>query len=320
MEGSTVHDEADYFLTKVRRRGIIGDSADELIKELQDNKEAELVSVAEKLHNLAQEEFDDEEITYTIDLLESEKDYEASRRWKWAIHELDEAVQGAGPERTCLVVALTNVGKTSFVCYNNVGFMRQGAKVLHFAVAEDSKVSLQRRYYQAAYGVNDYQLDQDKQYYRDRFMGEFKDKLILAPVDSLSLAQAELIIKQHKPDVVVFDDFKDLELDKKSRDSKEHKQYGQIAVKIKSLSIKYGFFGLCCAQAADSATGKRYLDRQDIADSKVDIPAKFQYVIGLSRGESNSSDMRYISTLKNKLGPENFKYTAFVKEDSCVWS
>lgn len=320
MEGTTVHDEADYLLTKIRRRGILSDVAEEVVKELTENKEAELVSITDKLQNLAAEEFEDEEITYTIDLLESEADYQASRQWKWAIPELDEAVQGAGPERTCLIVALTNVGKTSFVCYNNVSFMRQGAKVLHFAIAEDSKVSLQRRYYQAAYGINDYQLDSEKRRYRDQFMSEFDGKLILAPVDSLTIAQAEQIIKQHKPDIVVFDDFKDLELDKKSRDSREHKQYGQIAVRIKSLSIKYGFFGLCCAQAADSATGKRYLDRQDIADSKVDIPAKFQYVLGLSRGESNSKDLRYISTIKNKLGPEDFKYSALVKEDCCKWS
>ena len=228
-------------------------------------------------------------------------------------------MQGAGPERNCLIVALTNVGKTSFVCRSNVDFMRQGAKVLHFAIAEDSKVSLQRRYYQAAYGVNDYELDQEKRRYRDQFMQEFEGKLTLVPIDSLSIGQAEEVIKRVRPDIVVFDDFKDLELDKKRNEPKEHKQYGIIAVKIKSLAIKYGFFALCCAQAADSATGKRWLDRGDIADSKVDIPAKFQYVLGLAKGDGDGSSVRYLSTIKNKLGPEDMKVSMNVDEARCDW-
>jgi hypothetical protein len=319
LEGTTMTEEADYLLNKIRRRGVITESADEILREIQDSREADLVEISDKLGNLAREEFEDEEITYTIDILESEEDYAKSRKWKWFNYELDNAVQGAGPERNCLIVALTNVGKTSFVCRANVDFMRQGAKVLHFAIAEDSKVSLQRRYYQAAYGVSDLELDSDKKHYRDRFVGEFSGKLVLCPTDSLTVAQAEDIIKREKPDVVVFDDFKDLEVEKRNKDSREHKQYGNTAVKIKSLSIKYGFFALCCAQAADSATGKRWLDRQDIADSKVDIPAKFQYMIGLSRGENSSSTLRYISLPKNKLGPEDIKISMNVDEARCIW-
>lgn len=320
LEGTTMSEESEFLLPKVRRRGVLADVADEVSKELLENKESDVVSITDKLNNLAADEFEDDDIVYTIDILESEKDYAASRQWKWFHHQLDEAVQGAGPERNCLIVALTNVGKTSFVCRANVDFMRQGAKILHFAIAEDSKVSLQRRYYQAAYGVNDYELDQEKRRYRDQFMQEFEGKLVLVPIDSLSIPQAEDIIKRERPDIVVFDDFKDLELDKKSRDAKEHKQYGQIAVKIKSLAIKYSFFALCCAQAADSATGKRWLERGDIADSKVDIPAKFQYVLGLAKGEGDGSTVRYISTIKNKLGPEDLKLSMDVDQARCIWS
>jgi hypothetical protein len=319
LEGTTMSDEADYLLPKIRRHGVLSEAGEELAKELQDNKEADLISIAEKLSTVASEEFEDEEIAYTIDILESEADYAASRQWKWFHPQLDECVQGAGPERNCLIVALTNVGKTSFVCRSNVDFMRQGAKVLHFAIAEDSKVSLQRRYYQAAYGVNDYELDQEKRRYRDQFMQEFEGKLTLVPIDSLSIGQAEEVIKRVRPDIVVFDDFKDLELDKKRNEPKEHKQYGIIAVKIKSLAIKYGFFALCCAQAADSATGKRWLDRGDIADSKVDIPAKFQYVLGLAKGDGDGSSVRYLSTIKNKLGPEDMKVSMNVDEARCDW-
>lgn len=319
LEGTTMSDEADYLLPKIRRRGAVAEAVEELAKELTDNKEAELVNISDKLTTIAAEEFEDEEVLYSVDILATEDNYARSRKWKWANEQLDNAVQGAGPERNCLVVALTNVGKTSFVCHNAVGFMRQGAKVLHFAIAEDSKVSLQRRYYQAAYGISDLELDTHKKHYRDKFLGEFGELLNLAPVDSLSIVQAEEVIKRLKPDIVVFDDFKDLELDRKSRDSKEHKQYGHIAVKIKSLSIKYGFFALCCAQAADSATGKRWLDRQDIADSKVDIPAKFQYMIGISRGENSSSTLRYLSLPKNKLGPEDVKIVMEVDEARCIW-
>ena len=320
LEGTTMSDEADFLLPKVRRRGVLAQAKEELSKELDENKEADLVGISDKLSTIAVDEFEDEEIAYTIDILESESDYAASRRWKWFHPQLDEYVQGAGPERNCLIVALTNVGKTSFVCRANVDFMRQGAKVLHFAIAEDSKVSLQRRYYQAAYGVNDYELDQEKRRFRDQFIEEFDGKLTLVPIDSLTLAQAEEIIKRERPDIVVFDDFKDLEIDKKSRDSREHKQYGQIAVRIKSLAIKYNFFALCCAQAADSATGKRWLERGDIADSKVDIPAKFQYVLGLARGEGDGSTIRYLSTIKNKLGPEDMKVSLAVDEARCVWT
>lgn len=319
LEGTTMSDEADFLLPKIRRHGVLAEANDELMKELQDGKEADIVGVSDKLSNIASEEFEDDEITYTIDILESEEDYQASRRWKWFHPRLDEYVQGAGPERNCLIVALTNVGKTSFVCRANVDFMRQGAKVLHFAIAEDSKVSLQRRYYQAAYGISDLELDQEKRRYRDQFVTEFSGKLTLVPIDSLSITQAEEIIKRERPDIVVFDDFKDLELDKKRNEPKEHKQYGIIAVKIKSLAIKYGFFALCCAQAADSATGKRWLDRGDIADSKVDIPAKFQYVLGLARGDGDGSTVRYLSTIKNKLGPEDMKVSMSIDEARCIW-
>lgn len=275
---------------------------------------AKLKDIAENIGTEEQENVD----YYTTDLMDADADYEADQRWKWFDHEFNANVKGAGPGRNALIVALTNVGKTSFTVFNCVNFMRQGAKVLHFAIAEDSKLSLMRRYYHAAFAASDRDLDKNKEVYNAKFQQEFAGRLFLYPTDSLNLAQAEQIIKDCQPDIVVFDDFKDMELGFKG-DTTAPKIYGVIAKKIKGLAQKHNFFALCCAQAADTARGKQILEVQDIADSRVDIPAKFEYVIGLSRGENRAENYRWVSFLKNKKGKESIHYGYHIDEETCTW-
>lgn len=319
--GRTIADTdgaARQLLTLLKRRGLANEIVGVLENEL-DSPSGENWNKIKDIADQAVTAEEQEDIFYTTDLLASEEDYAADSKWQWFEKEFNDNVKGAGPGRNCLIVALTNVGKTSFTVFNAIGFMNQGAKVLHFAIAEDSKISLQRRYYQAAFNKNDIELDKDKEVYAEEFKNKYGDKLYLCPTDSLSVARAEQIIKQVKPDVVVFDDFKDLELGFKSA-AVAPKLYGILAVKIKALAQKYGFFALCCAQAADSAQGKQILDRQDIADSKVDIPAKFEYVVGLSRGNNSSDDFRFVSFLKCKKGKENVCIGYSIDEVKCQWS
>lgn len=312
-----VSDASGYLLKKVRRDGVLLKAMETLDKNIESADDDFLLGVADELQSLTTTEDAEEGKLYTLDLLEADVDYEASQKWQWALPELNALVKGAGPGRNCLIVALTNVGKTSFTVYNCVSFMQQGAKVLHFSIAEDSKVGLQRRYYQAVFAASDDELDGNKEYYRDKFVTDYGDKLFLAPVDSLSIAEAEALIKEVKPDVVVFDDFKDVELGKK-QEMRMDKMYGQIAVRLRSLGIKHNFFTLCAAQASDHATGKKKLDRQDIADSRVDIPGKFHYCIGLS-AEGADPNKRYISFIKNKMGREDVLLSATIDKDRCQW-
>jgi len=311
-------DSAEYLLTKIRKRGIMLSAAEELADAIDSDNESAAAKAMTYLQSLEDVDGSEDSLLYTINMLDAQDDYEASQQWQWQDSQLNDLVKGGGPGRNMLIVALTNVGKTSFAVYNAVGFMRQGAKVLHCSIAEDSKVSLQRRYYQAALALTDNELDIHTQEATEDFMKEFSGKLFLAPVDSLTVGELENLVKEIKPDVVILDDFKDLDLGRKV-DMRMDKLYGSLAVRIKSLAIKYNFFAVCLAQASDSATGKKKLDRQDVADSKVDIPGKFQYVIGLARGGADHS-IRYISFIKNKLGREDEVIISRLDEPTCQWS
>ena len=313
-----VTDAATYLLNKVRRTCVLLKSMENIEKNIDNPDDDALLAIVGDLSDVSQGEDDEEESKiYTNSLMVADEDYKASQQWVWPFPELNKAVKGAGAGRNCLIVALTNVGKTSFTVFSCVEFMKQGARVLHFSIAEDSKVGLQRRYYQAAFNASDDELDANKQFYNDKFTAQFNDRLFLAPVDSLNIVEAEHIIKQVKPDVVVFDDFKDVDLGKK-QDMRMDKMFGQIAVRLRALGIKHNFFTLCAAQASDSATGKKKLDRQDIADSKVDIPGKFHYAIGISAA-GHDPNKRYISFIKNKMGAEDLLLSATIDKDRCQW-
>jgi len=310
-------DAAKHLLTTLKRKHKAGEAIEVLLAEADNPSQENWI----KLKDIADDAVtaaDEEEIFYTTDITVGDEDYQASMRWKWFDPTFNEAVKGAGPGRNCLIFALTNVGKTSWATFNAINFMKQGAKVLHFSIAEDSKVALLRRYYQAAFNSTDTQLDQNKEMYAEKFAKMYGDKLFLCPTDSLTVARAEQLIKEVKPDIVVFDDYKDLELGYKG-ETKAPKIYGVLAAKIKALSIKYNFFAVCCAQAADTATGKQILERTDIADSRVDIPAKFEYCIGLSRGANQSNNIRYVSLAKNKKGVEGVHFGYAIEEATCQW-
>lgn len=308
---------AGQLLTTLKRKSMTYEIMSVLEKEIESPQTDNWHKIKDIADNAVTAE-ESEEVFYSTSILESEEDYQDSMKWQWFDPELNDNVKGLGPGRNVLIFALTNVGKTSFTVFNCVNFMDQGAKVLHFAIAEDSKVSLLRRYYHAAFGRSDRELDQNKEYYDEQFNRRFSGKLWLCPTDSLSLARAEQLIKQVRPDIVVFDDFKDLELGYKS-EVKVPRLYGVLAVKIKSFAQKYEFGAICCAQASDSAKGKQRLDRGDIADSKVDIPAKFEYAIGLSRGENASDNFRFVSMAKCKRGKEGVYYGYHIDEEKCQW-
>lgn len=314
---ATEDSAATHLLTILKRKSMTYEIMNVLEKEVESPSTENWHKIKDIADNAVTAE-EAEDVFYTTSIAEASQDYQDSMRWKWFDPEFNDNVQGFGPERTCLVFALTNVGKTSFTVFNCVNFMNQGARVLHFAIAEDSKVSLLRRYYHAAFGKTDRELDENITYYDERFAEKFEGKLWLCPTDALSIARAEQLIKQVRPDIVVFDDFKDLDLGYKA-EVKVPRLYGVLAVKIKSLAQKYGFGAICCAQAADSAKGKQILDRADIADSKVDIPAKFEYCIGLSRGENRADNFRFLSLAKNKKGKENISYGYYIDEGKCTW-
>jgi replicative DNA helicase len=253
------------------------------------------------------------------------KEVEETSRWKWALPSLQRYVDGFGPERSVLVFARSNGGKTSFITSQAVHFMRQGAKVLHFSISEDTKFKLNERYIQAAYNIHSGEFLEDVHMWVDRFNEDFANKLAIRNVSSLSIREAEAAISAFEPDIVVYDQYQKVAVSSKvEMRSDEHLTL--IVQKLKALSKDYRHGIICGTQASSSAElnnftepkPKKWLTQLDVAGSKSGVPGEFQTMLGIGQdiaglqpaidenGTTHQCYARYISMPKNKGEMGNF--------------
>lgn len=323
LEQEQVTQAAESLVRTLRINGLAWEAQDFL----DEGKWDRAASKIEQIQQIKQEELGTQfDIT---DVCQLQEEFEANTHYRWGISELDEYLNGFGPERSVLFFARPNTGKTSTLVVNAVDFMRQGAKVLHFAISEDTSVALVRRYYQAAYNITDEELDCNTEYYSDVFKEEFGGKLFIKNVPSIRLNQARNFIQACEPDIVIFDQYQKVKVFH-DQESRSDEVLTLVAQKLKELAKEFGFGLVCATQASAEADNRQWLSLSSVAGSKTGVPGEFQSMVGVGAktnemskprfdkdGNRYDCKIRYFNICKNK-GKEG-RFEKGLESNICMW-
>jgi KaiC/GvpD/RAD55 family RecA-like ATPase len=196
-----------------------------------------------------------------------------------------------------LVFAPTEMGKTLFTINLCYGFLRQNLRVLYVG-NEDPAADIQMRMMSRLTGMSKYEIIDNPIVCDDLLSKRNWGKFIFANFSPGTFGGIHKAIDEYGPQVLVLDQLRNINVSSENRTQALEK----AATEARNTAKKYGIPCISVTQAADSASGKKVLDRGDVDGSNVGIPAQIDLMIGLGAdGEMEATNMRMISLVKNKL-------------------
>lgn len=204
---------------------------------------------------------------------------------------------GAKPGHHILVFAPTEMGKTLFTINMVAGFLKQGLKVLYIG-NEDPLPDILMRVMTRLTGLTKYEIQENPAKAQAILDKRNYDKLTIASLAPGTFPRIHRLIEKYEPQVVVLDQLRNLDVASENRTQALEK----AATEARNTAKRFGVLVVSVTQAADSASGKRVLNRGDVDSSNVGIPGQVDLMIGIGADEEmEGRNMRMLSFPKNKL-------------------
>lgn len=217
---------------------------------------------------------------------------------EWFLPSLNKSIGGL---RICdfgIIFARTNIGKTSFNC-NQIAYILKNTKesILYFN-NEEAGGRVYFRIVEAYFGIDREKLGENLKKAEIRFKEETQDRLKIFDRATISKYDIERVVKSVKPGIIIVDN---LDKIKGFKGDRQDIMLGSIYTWAREIAKQYApFIGV--SQAADSASNKKWLDTEDMADSNTSKQKELDFLIGIGAttnvGEEN---IRYLSICKNKF-------------------
>lgn len=189
-------------------------------------------------------------------------------------------------------------GKSCFSINAACGFARQGYHGLYF-INEDRPEDILLRCISNLSGIPKHEYDSRVDEAEELAEQNGFSLIRVVSVAPGTLDQIERLLERYKPDWMVIDQLRNIQIKEDNRVI----QLEKAATGIRTLAKKYNVAAVSVTQAGDSASGKAVLDMSDIDSSKTGIPAQADLMVGI--GVTDELEMRghrYLSLPKNKLG------------------
>lgn len=215
--------------------------------------------------------------------------------WPQALN--DQIDGGARRGHHVLIFAPTEMGKTLFAINAVAGFLAQGLRVLYVGnedPASDIIMRLATRLLiRSKYAI----LDNPEQADSDLGNSGYNRFTLLAMAPG-TFARISSALSSGNYDVVVLDQLRNLDV--KSGNRTEGLE--RAATEARNLARKFNVLVVSVTQAADSASGKRVLNRGDVDSSNVGIPGQCDLMVGIgATTEMEEMNQRMLSFPKNKI-------------------
>lgn len=207
---------------------------------------------------------------------------------------------GGGLKKGNHVVAFgrPEAGKSCFSINAACGFARQGYKGLYF-INEDRPEDIILRCISNLSGIPKHEFSDRTQEATDLAHENGYENIMVISVAPGTLDQIERLCERYKPDWMVIDQLRNIQIKEDNRVI----QLEKAATGIRTIAKKYDIATVSVTQAGDSASGKAVLDMSDIDSSKTGIPAQADLMVGIGiNDELELRGMRQLSLPKNKLG------------------
>lgn len=246
------------------------------------------VSDAEDLEALS-DDLDD--ILTAIDL---------TQKWKYNLAQLQTVVPGIGPGVFKAAFGRVESGKSAFwisLCAGPGGFAQQKARVFAYCNEEAAQRS-QGRAVMACTGFSLDQLVTNKDKAREQY-AEIKDNLKFFECKGYSIYQIEAHIKQHKPDIVIFDQLDKVQID--GSFAREDERLGALYVYARDICTNHNCAAIAISQANAESEGKAYLSTANMALARTSKAAELDILIGIGKSPLHDDRTRILNVVKNKL-------------------
>jgi len=211
---------------------------------------------------------------------------------------LNQQINGGVVRQNHVVIfAPTDMGKSLFALNMAYGFLKQGLTVLYVG-NEDPAVAMIYRLMWRITGMTDVNIQKEKEKAQTLLDERNFENFIFAEMAPGSPREIEELVKEHEPDVLIVDQIRNLDM------GEDHKVLSleKAASFMRKMGKAYNLVPVSLTQAADSATGKMFLQRGDIDFSNVGIPGTADLLIGIgATDEMEGRGERMLSFVKNKI-------------------
>lgn len=221
-------------------------------------------------------------------------------RYRFNLAPLQERVQGAGPGNFIVVFGRPEIGKSTFIASNNIGYMKQGHTVVYFGNEEPGhKIML--NHVRAATGLTEEQLQENFKKGRVDYENwdKIKDKFILYDTVGLGVSDVNNYVAAADANIVVVDQLDKLQV--KDSSNKEHTRLKQVYVQAREIAKRNGVLVIGVSQASVDAENKRYLQYSMLDESKTGKAGEADVIIGIGKQDIDAPSERYIQLSKNKI-------------------
>jgi KaiC/GvpD/RAD55 family RecA-like ATPase len=197
-----------------------------------------------------------------------------------------------------IVFARPEVGKTMFLVNATANFAMQGLRVLYVG-NEDPQNDIVMRVIGRLTEMTRAEIMEDPAGAEALAFSKGYDKIVFAELAPGTPAEIEALAVEHKPDVIIVDQLRNLNV----REDNFVRALEKAASAVRNIGKRQNAVVLSVTQAGDSASGKSVLDMGDVDNSNTGIPAQADVLLGLGMGpEDEARGMRVLSLCKNKPG------------------
>jgi len=197
-----------------------------------------------------------------------------------------------------ILYARPDCGKTLFALNAAYGFLIQGFKVLYCS-NEEPAADIQARLIRRCTNLPKEEVAKDfDQATAIAHEAGYKN-FLLKTMEPGSPALISSLVEKHKPDVVIVDQLRNLEVVEDNRTQ----QLEKIAQSLRTIAQKHQVLMLSVTQAGASAEGKGILSMSDVDSSNTGIQGACDVMIGVGMTqEDDEIGRRVVSLAKNKFG------------------
>lgn len=196
-----------------------------------------------------------------------------------------------------LIFAPTEMGKSLVAINLCYGFLKQNLKVLYCG-NEDPAPDMMMRMMSRLTGMNKYEILENPERADEILKHRNWDKFILANMSPGTFRAIHKLLDELKPQVLVLDQLRNIDVESDNRTQALEK----AATEARNTAKKYNIPVISVTQAADSASGKKVLNRGDVDSSNIGIPGQTDLMIGIgATPDMEEQNLRMFSFCKNKL-------------------
>lgn len=217
---------------------------------------------------------------------------------RWRLKALNDSLGSLRRGDFGFIFARPETGKTTFLASEVSYFAEQTDRPILWVNNEEQGGKVKIRCFQASLGCSLTELYSDRKGNFDKYMQKTSGNIKIYDSASINKRQVEKICKDMQPGLIIFD-----QIDKiKGFDADRNDlRLGSIYIWARELAKSYcPVIGVC--QSDVSGEGKKWLNMDNVAESKTAKQAEADWILGIGKVHDNGMEyVRYLHCSKNKL-------------------